>query len=61
VFTRFGSPRLSSLPKVDKKIAGKRFQSNEKVNDAVNTSFKDLEEKQFREGIEKLEKLWTKC
>jgi Ni,Fe-hydrogenase III large subunit len=55
VFARFGSPGL------EKKLTGKRFQLNEEVINAVNTNFEDLEEKQCREGIEKLEKLWSKC
>jgi hypothetical protein len=49
------------FPKLKKILAGKRFRPNEEVIDAVNTNFENLEEKQFREGIEKLEKLWTKC
>lgn len=42
-------------------LAGKRFWSNEEAIDAVNCYFADLEESHFQEGIEKLEKRWTKC
>jgi hypothetical protein len=49
------------FPKPKKNLAGKRFRSNEEVIDAANTYFEDLEERHFREGIEKLEKRWTKC
>jgi transposase len=49
------------FPKLKKFLAGKRFRSNEEVINAVNTYFEALEESHFREGIEKLEKRWTKC
>lgn len=42
-------------------LAGKRFRSNEEAIGAVNAYFDDLKENHFREGIEKLEKRWTKC
>jgi hypothetical protein len=42
------------FPKLKKNLAGKRFRSNEEVIDAANTYFEDLEERHFREGIEKL-------
>jgi hypothetical protein len=42
-------------------LAGKRFRSNDEVIDAVNSYFEGLEESRFREGIEKLEKRWSKC
>jgi histone-lysine N-methyltransferase SETMAR len=49
------------FPKLKKILAGKRFRSNEVIN-VVNTNFEALrEESHFREGIEKLEKRWTKC
>ncbi|KAM7288648.1 uncharacterized protein ISCGN_028848 [Ixodes scapularis] len=40
--------------------AGKRLLSNEEAMEAVNSYFGDLEERHFREGIEKVEKRWTK-
>lgn len=42
-------------------LLGQRFQSNEEVIECVERYFEGLEETYFREGIQKLEKRWTKC
>lgn len=49
------------FPKLKIFLAGTKFHSNEEAICAVNAYFEGLEENHFREGIEKLEKRWTKC
>ena len=39
----------------------KRFSSNDEIIEKTNAYFKDLEISNFLEGIQKLEKRWTKC
>ena len=40
-------------------LGGKRFYSNDEI--ISQTYFEDLEKSYFLEGIQKLEKRWTKC
>ncbi|EYB85943.1 hypothetical protein Y032_0287g1428 [Ancylostoma ceylanicum] len=49
------------FPKLKIFLAGRKFQSIQEVIEAVDGYFEDLEECHFRQGIEKLEKRWTKC
>ena len=47
--------------KLKKWLGGKRFYSNDEIISQTNTYFEDLEKSYFLEGMQKLEKLWTKC
>ena len=49
------------FPKLKKRLGGKRFYSNDEIISQTNTYFEDLEISYFLEGIQKLEKRWTKC
>ena len=42
-------------------LGGKRFYSNDEIILQTNTYFEYLEKSYFLEGIQKLEKRWTKC
>lgn len=49
------------FPNLKKFISGKRFASNKEVEGAVDGYFHSLPDSHFREGIQMLEKRWTKC
>ena len=49
------------FPNLKKWLGGKRFYSNDEIISQTNTYFEDLEKSYFLEGIQKLEKRWTKC
>ena len=49
------------FPNLKKWLGGKRFYSNNEIMSQTNTYFEDLEKSYFLEGIQKLEKRWTKC
>lgn len=49
------------FPNLKKFLAGKRFTSNEDAITVVNHYFEGLEENYFNQGIELLDKRWTKC
>lgn len=42
-------------------FGGKRFSTEEKLNAAVDNSFRGLEESRFRDGIRVLGHRWMKC
>ena len=55
-------PYSSDLaPNPKKWLCGKRFYSYYEINSQTNTYFEDLKKSYFLEGIQKLEKRWTKC
>lgn len=43
------------------KMGGKRFESNEEVLTETKAYFEGIEKTFFVQGINKLEKRWTKC
>ena len=47
------------FPNIKKWLGGKIFYSNDEIISQTNTYFEDLEKSY--EGIQKLEKRWTKC
>ena len=47
--------------KLKKWLGGKRFYSNDENFSQTNTYLEDLEKSYFLEGLQKLEKRWTKC
>ena len=49
------------FPNLKKWLGGRRFYSNDEIISQTNTYFEDLEKSYFLEGIQKLEKRWTKC
>ena len=49
------------FPNLKKWLGGKRFYSNDEIISQTNTYFEDLGKSYFLEGIQKLEKRWTKC
>lgn len=49
------------FPNLKKFTSGKHFSSNEEAIAAVEGYFADLAESHFRNGIQLLEKRWTKC
>ena len=49
------------FPNRKKWLGGNRFYSNDEIISETNTYFEDLEKSYFLEGIQKLEKCWTKC
>ena len=49
------------FPNLKKWLGEKRFYSNDEIISQTNTYFEDLEKSYFLEGIQKLEKRWTKC
>ena len=48
------------FPNLKKWLGGKRFYSNDEIISQTNTYLVDLEKSSFLEGIQKLEKRWTK-
>ena len=48
------------FPNLKKWLGGKRFYCNDEIISQTNTYFEDLEKSYFLEGIQKLEKRWTK-
>ncbi|CAK9833202.1 Mariner Mos1 transposase [Anthophora retusa] len=49
------------FPNMKKRLAGKKFLSNEEVIAETNYYFADLDKSYYMEGIAKLEHRWTKC
>lgn len=49
------------FPNLKKWLGGKRFRSNEEVIAETNDYFESLEGNYYLEGINKLERRWTKC
>ena len=49
------------FPILKKWLGRKRFYSNDEIISQTNTYFEDVEKSYFLEGIQKLEKRWTKC
>ena len=49
------------FPNFKKWLGEKRFYSNDEIISQTNTYFEDLEKAYFLEGIQKLEKRWTRC
>lgn len=49
------------FPKLKIFLAGQKFHSNTEVIQSVSEYFEGLEERHFREGINNLQKRWTKC
>ena len=49
------------FPNLNKWLGGNRFYSNDEIISQTNTYFEDLEKSYLLEGIQKLEKRWTKC
>lgn len=49
------------FPNLKRWLAGKRFGSNNEVEEATNAYFEDFSQAYFLKGIELLEKRWTKC
>jgi len=49
------------FPNMKKWLGGKKFGSNDEVIAETNTYFEGLEQSYFLEGIQKIEKRWTKC
>ena len=49
------------FPNLKKWLGVKSFYSNDEIISQTNTYFEDLEKFYLLEGIQKLEKRWTKC
>lgn len=49
------------FPKLKKFLSGKRFRGNQEAIDAVDSYFASLDESHYNQGIQLLEKRWTKC
>lgn len=49
------------FPNLKKWLGGKKFGSNEEIISSTNAYFEGFKKSYFSEGIEKLEKRWTKC
>lgn len=49
------------FPKLKSWLAGKKFSTNDEIISAVNGYFKEFDKNYFTEGLNGLEKRWSKC